>query len=89
MGLYTRNAVYRHKQLEWTKTGDVEDNDFKLIVDRIINARQSLVINGKDRCGKSTLINMMQQEMTEQGILFISLALTNKACRLINGTTLP
>ncbi len=70
------------------KKGDVEDNDFKPIVDRILHSKQSIVINGKAGCGKSKLINMMQTEMTEQGIQFISLAPTNKACRVINGTTL-
>ncbi len=44
MGLYKRNAKYIHNQLEWTKTGDVEDNQFKPIVDRIINSKQSIVI---------------------------------------------
>ena len=78
----------RHKELRWNKTGDVEDNDFKPIVDRILNSKQSIVINGKAGCGKSTLINMMQTEMTEKGIQFISLAPTNKACRIIDGTTL-
>jgi len=86
--MYKRNAIYRHKQLEWTKTGDVEDNNFKPIVDCILNSKQSIVINGKAGCGKSTLINMMQKEMTEKGIQFISLAPTNKACRIIDGTTL-
>ncbi len=31
---------------------------------------------------------MMQTDITDKGIQFISLAPTNKACRVINGTTL-
>ena len=83
-----RNATYCHKELEWNRTGDVSDNDFKPLVDQILNSKKSIVINGKAGCGKSTLIKMMQKEMTEQGIQFIALAPTNKACRIIDGTTL-
>ena len=32
MGLYMRNTTYRHKALEWNRTG-VRDNDFKPVVD--------------------------------------------------------
>ncbi len=35
MGMYKRNATYRHKELEWNRSGDVSDNDFKPLVDQI------------------------------------------------------
>ncbi len=72
MGLHKRNAIYHHQVLEWNKAGDVEDNDFKPIVDRILNSKQSIVINGKAGCG----------------IILPSLAPTNKACGISNGKTL-
>jgi energy-coupling factor transporter ATP-binding protein EcfA2 len=88
MGMYMRNATYRHKQLEWNRSGDVIDNDFKPLVDQILNSKKSIVINGRAGCGKSTLIKMIQAELAQKGIEQKSLAPTNKACRIIDGTTL-
>jgi len=47
-----------------------------------------MVINGRAGCGKTTLVKNLQEGMTERGILFESLAPTNKACNLINGMTI-
>ena len=88
MGQYKRNVKYTHKNLEWNKYGDVSDNDFKPLVDQVIKSKKSIVINGRAGCGKSTLLKMLQAELTQQGIEFKTLAPTNKACRIIDGTTL-
>ena len=57
-------------------------------MDQILNSKKSIVINGRAGTGKSTLIKMIQAELALQGIAQQSLAPTNKACRIIDGTTL-
>jgi hypothetical protein len=53
-----------------------------------LDSKKSFHIDGRAGCGKTTLIKMLQKDMTNQGILYKSLAPTNKACRLINGETM-
>ena len=88
MGQYKRYAKYTHKALEWIRSVDVADNDFKPLVDLVLNSKKSIVINGRAGCGKSTLLKMLQAELTQQGIEFKTFVPTNKACRIIDGTTL-
>ena len=45
-------------------------------------------IDGKAGCGKSTLVNQLQAEMTKREFNFIALATTNKSARIINGKTI-
>jgi ATP-dependent exoDNAse (exonuclease V) alpha subunit len=59
-----------------------------MLVDTILGSKKSFHIDGRAGCGKTTLIKMLQKEMAKQGILYKSLAPTNKACRLINGETM-
>jgi hypothetical protein len=83
---YKRTDYYDHIDKLFTITFD--NDDFMKLVDDILNGKKSIHINGRAGCGKTTLINMIRLEMIKRGILFISLAPTNKACRLINGETL-
>ena len=46
-------------------TPDVEDNEFKPLIDKIIDSNQSWLINGPPGAGKTTLINMIKEKLTE------------------------
>ena len=48
----------------------------------------SVNIDGRAGAGKNFFINQLQKEMKKRKITFKSLAYTNKACRIINGTTI-
>ena len=75
---------YQHKKFNIIPDSD----DFKMLVDTILGSKKSFHIDGRAGCGKTTLIKMLQKEMANLGILYKSLAPTNKACRLINGETM-
>ena len=72
----------------WTIHEDVKDDDFKPLVDMIINSNQSININGAPGTGKSTLIKQIHTELTSMNKTFTTLAPTNKACSIVNGMTL-
>jgi ATP-dependent exoDNAse (exonuclease V) alpha subunit len=57
-------------------------------VDTIVNKNQSFVINARAGARKSTLIKMLQTKLTVLGRTHVSLAPTNKACRVIDGKTI-
>jgi len=85
---YTRTNKYIIKNVFWNKIEDVSDNNFKSLVEHIINNNISINIDGRAGTGKSTLIKQIQEEMDKREIQCKSLAYTNKACRIINGTTI-
>jgi hypothetical protein len=85
---YLRTERYDYTKPEFTIYSDVEDNNFKPLVDLVLDSNKSIHIDGRAGCGKSTLIKMLQSEMTIRGIKYSSLAPTNKATRIINGTTI-
>ena len=84
---YKRSDKYKLKEKKLNLIEDVEDNNFEPLVKTILESKQSYHIDGRAGCGKSTLIKMMQSKLKEMGINFMSLAPTNKACRIINGQT--
>ena len=85
---YIRKDIYHLKENHMNVFSDVEDNDFKPLVNLILDSKKSIHIDGRAGCGKSTLIKMLQDELKLRGISFKSLAPTNKACRIINGETI-
>jgi hypothetical protein len=76
---------YKHK---YNIYNDVEDNDFKPLIDRIMDSNKSIHIDGCAGAGKSTLIKMLQKEMDNKSFNYKSTAPTNKACNIIDGVTL-
>ena len=50
----------------WKLTYDVEDNDFKPLVDKIMKSEQSYFITGPGGSGKTTLLKQLQEVMTKQ-----------------------
>ena len=81
-----RTEYYYHTTKNFKIVPD--NDDFKYLVDLILEHGKSFHIDGRAGCGKTTLITMLQAEMTNRGIKYKSLAPTNKACRLINGETM-
>ena len=85
---YTRKDKYNIENLVWKTIQDVEDNDFKPLIDNIISNKISVNINGRAGTGKSTFINQLVENFDKQGITYKTLAYTNKAARIINGMTI-
>jgi 5-methylcytosine-specific restriction protein A len=86
MKLSIRTDYYDHQRKDFNILPDTDD--FKYLVDTILNSKQSIHIDGRAGCGKTTLIKMIQKEMNDKDILYKALAPTNKACRLIDGETM-
>ncbi len=63
---------------------DVSDNNFKPLVEHIINNNISVNIDGRAGTGKSTFIKQIQEEFDKRQVQYKTLAYTNKACRIIN-----
>ena len=61
-----RTDKYIHDiKYNWNITPDVEDNNFEPLVKKIIDSNESYFITGAAGCGKSTLINMIKQNIRE------------------------
>jgi hypothetical protein len=84
--MFIKTDYYYHQEKIFKIIPD--SDDFKMLVDTIINSKESLNINAPAGCGKTYLTNMIQKELSNRCILYKSLAPTNKACRLINGETM-
>ena len=72
----------------WKLTYDVEDNDFKPLVDKIMKSEQSYFITGPGGSGKTTLLKQLQDELTKQNKKYITLCPTNLAALLVGGMTI-
>ena len=68
---------------KWNEFEDVKDNNFKPLVDTIVNSGKSFHILGRAGTGKSTLIKSIQERLDEDKKIYITLYLTNKACLVI------
>ena len=55
----------------------------KVKVKKLVERNISLNIDGRAGTGKTTLIRLLQEELTRKGKSFISLATTNKAARFL------
>ena len=61
-----RTDKYIHDiKYKWYITSDAKDNEFKPLVDNISNSNQSCFIDGSAGVGKSTLINMIKQNIRD------------------------
>jgi predicted AAA+ superfamily ATPase len=69
----------------WKLISDVEDNDFKPLVDKIMNFNQSYFITGPGGSGKTSLLKQLQAELTKQDKKHICLCPTNLAALLVGG----
>jgi DNA replication protein DnaC len=87
MPLLERQEKYEYSTYKWKTTYDGDDNDFTKYVDEIISSNASWHIDGRGGTGKSTLVKLLQQRLTDEGKQFVSLAPTNIAARIIKGQT--
>lgn len=101
---FKRLIKYEHNEINWKIISDVSDNNFQPLIDQIIGKEtdqlpffnesdyneciQSVNIDARAGCGKTTLLKMIQEQLTNRGIKFVALAPTNKAARLLNGQTI-
>jgi len=69
---YKRTDTYIYEPKKWTVYNDVEDNDFKPIVDNVFELNQSCFITGPAGTGKSQLIRQIKQELQNKGKTFSS-----------------
>jgi primosomal protein N' len=62
-----RTDVFKDmRYYNWKLTTDVEGNDFKPLVDKIMKSDQSYFITGPGGSGKTTLLKQLQSELTKQ-----------------------
>ena len=85
---YSRSNKYEFDKKTWNIYNDVEDNNFKPLVDQVINLNKSLFITGPAGTGKSQLIRDIKTDLETQGKNYICLAPTNLAALNIKGTTI-
>jgi len=83
-----RTETYSNYDLKYNIFNDVDDNDFKPLVDMILDSNKSIHIDGCAGAGKSTLIKQLQTEMDNRNLSYKTTAPTNKACNIIDGVTL-
>ena len=67
---------------------DVKDNDFSPLVKEMLDLDESFIVQGCPGVGKSHFTRLLQEELKARDKQFGSLAPTNKAALIINGTTL-
>ena len=85
---WIRKQTYEYSKPEWHTVQDSGDNDFMPMVHKILDSNKSINIEGRAGTGKSTFIKQLHEEMDKRKIKYISLAPTNKACRIIKGKTI-
>ena len=88
LGKYIRFDTYNLETKEWNTLSDVESNDFEPLVNTIIDSNKSWLITGPPGAGKTTLINQIKDNLTNNGKSYKCLAPTNLAALLIEGTTI-
>ena len=85
MKQYSRKTEYKPDlSMNWFVTAD--DDDFDKLVKDILESNKSCFIQGRAGCGKSTLLKKLMSKLDESS--YITLAPTNKACRVVNGQTI-
>ena len=88
MPKYKRSNKYELIKSEWEIYNDVEDNNFKPLVNKVLNSNQSFFITGPAGTGKSELIRQIKSELDKQEKKYKCLAPTNLAALNIKGTTI-
>jgi len=84
-----RTDVFKDmKYYNWRLINDVEDNDFKPLVDKIMMSNQSYFITGPGGSGKTTLLKQLQDELTKKDKKYITLCPTNLAALIAGGMTI-
>jgi len=85
---YVRIEKYKDEDYYWNLMNDPGNNNFKSIVDAILDSGKSFNIEGRAGTGKSFMVNSIIKELKKRNINFKALAPTNKSARIINGETI-
>ena len=80
-GRYKRSATFEEPKYSYNIIHDVPDNDFKPLIKRLTDLGSGCMIDARAGCGKTYLINQLKKVLPEGS--FVSLAPTNKACRIL------
>lgn len=78
------------KEVDYVK-GDEPDGTypwFDQMVEDMLQSREGCMVNGYPGTGKSVLIRRFNERCDQEGLQYVNLAPTNKACLNIGGTTL-
>ena len=78
----------RVEKLKYEIFNDVKDNNFKPLVEQMLNLEESFIVQGCPGVGKSHFTRLLQDELTSRNKQFVSLAPTNEASLIIRGRTL-
>lgn len=84
---YLRTDVFKYEKSDFNIISDVEDNDFKPLIEKIINSN-GCSIQGVAGSGKSNLINNLVKEIRNNKQDCTILTPTNLSSIIINGMTL-
>ena len=76
------------EKLKFKITHDVEDNNFKPLVKKIVKNLKSCFITGIAGSGKSTLVNQIKKYIVKNGMEFNMLTPTNLSALIVDGETL-
>ena len=77
-----------YETIKWKIIQDKDEDDFQPLVEHVLDSNKSINIEGRAGTGKSTFIKMLHTEMDKRKIKYVSVAPTNKACRIIKGKTI-
>jgi len=84
-----RTDIYNDmRYYNWNLTPDVEDNNFRPLIRKIIKSNKSYFITGPGGSGKTCLLKQLQRKLTKQDKKYISLCPTNIAALLVGGMTI-
>ncbi len=84
-----RTDIYKDmRYYTWKLTSDVEDNNFKPLVRKIMKSNQSYFITGPGGSGKTTLLKLLQEKLTSEEKRYITLCPTNLAALIAGGITI-
>jgi energy-coupling factor transporter ATP-binding protein EcfA2 len=87
-----RQTTYQLLDSDWKNINELNDDGTKRDVledaKQLIKEGRSFSITGGPGCGKTYLLNQISDMMNDKGIRHQKLAPSNKAARLINGTTI-
>lgn len=80
--------VFTMEAKKWNVIKDIGTNEFDAWAEELVEKYGSFNLDGRAGTGKSSLIKAIIKALEKKGISYQGLAPTNKACNIINGTTL-
>ena len=66
--VWRRTSEYEYKNPPWTTIEDTGDNNFQPSVEKVLDGKKSINIEGRAGTGKSTFIKTLHAEMDKRKI---------------------